>query len=56
MLSEDGLEIFDLGINESISLHEELVTDDGAEFLDNHYDKLLEASHEEFFGKLKICE
>ncbi len=44
MLSEDGLEIFDVGIDEETSLHERLVTCDGCKFLEKNYDELISKS------------
>lgn len=41
MLSEEGKEILKSGIDESISLHERLVTKDGLKFLKKHYDEYL---------------
>ncbi len=41
MLSPDGLEILELGIDEDISLHEGLVNKTGLQFLNECYDKLI---------------
>ncbi|MBO5731840.1 MAG: hypothetical protein J6R67_11620 [Treponema sp.] len=47
MLTDEGLEIFDLGIDSSVSLHERLVNDKGKVFLDKTYDSLLKLSCEQ---------
>lgn len=41
MLSDDGIEIFDLGIDSSISLHEGLLNPTGKIFADKYYDSTL---------------
>lgn len=44
MLSKDGLDILDIGIDEDTSLNEQLVTEEGAKFLAEYYDKLISES------------
>ena len=41
LLSEDGIEVWEIGIDESISLHERLLTQEGNMLLDLCYDKLI---------------
>lgn len=41
MLSADGLEIFEFGIDSSISLNEKMVTEEGQNFLDKYYDTVI---------------
>lgn len=41
MLSPDGLEILEIGIDEDVSLHECLVNETGLHFLNEFYDKLI---------------
>ena len=41
LLSEDGQEIFVLGIDSSISLNEQTVTESGSAFLDKYYDEVI---------------
>lgn len=41
MLSEEGKEILEIGIDESISLHERLLTGEGNLFLEKHYDEVI---------------
>ncbi|MEG1296827.1 hypothetical protein [Niameybacter sp.] len=41
MLSEEGLEILEIGIDESISLNENMVNRSGRKFLAQHYDTYL---------------
>lgn len=40
-LSSDGEEILEIGIDESVSLNEKMLTDDGAKFLDEYYDSVI---------------
>lgn len=44
MLSEDGLEILDFGIDIEVSLNEKSVTKNGADFLNLYYDNIIEQS------------
>lgn len=44
LLSKIGEEIYNLGIDEEISLNEEMVTREGATFLAAHYDELINKS------------
>ena len=41
LLNEDGKELFDLGIDNSVSIHENLVTDKGKILLDKVFDDIL---------------
>lgn len=41
LLSEDGKEILDFGIDSSISLNDQMVTKEGADFLGKHYEELI---------------
>lgn len=41
MLSTEGIELYELGIDSSISLHERLVNSIGAAFLKEYYDSLI---------------
>ena len=45
MLNMDGLEIWEIGIDEDVSLHEGLVNKPGFDFLDQYYDKLITDSN-----------
>lgn len=56
MLSMEGLEIFDLGIDSSISLHERLLTYDGNIFLEKHYDDIINLKKDEILTKLKSLQ
>lgn len=41
MLSPDGIELYNLGVDSSISLHEGMVNRAGVEFLEKNYDNLI---------------
>ena len=41
LLSEEGKEILEFGVDESTSVHERMLTDDGKDFMDACYDKAL---------------
>ncbi|MFI3255217.1 MAG: DUF1963 domain-containing protein [Eubacteriales bacterium] len=46
MLNEDGLELLEDGIDESISLHKNLVNEKGRGFLDEYYTQIVDSSLE----------
>ena len=48
MLNNNGLEIFDIGIDEEVSLNESLLTDKGNEFVDMYYDELISSAGYDF--------
>ena len=54
MLTDEGNEIFDIGFDPSISLHERMVNTEGKEFLDANYDLLLPLSATELEEKLSL--
>ena len=41
LLSVDGKEILEIGVDSSVSLNENMVTEKGAEFLGKHYDSVI---------------
>lgn len=47
LLNEDGEEILEMGIDESTSLHSDLLTNDGKNFLDEYYEKMSFLSYDE---------
>ena len=54
MLNADGQEIAEEGVDDSVSLHDELLNDMGKKFMDEHYDNdFLPLSAEELSRKLK---
>lgn len=53
LLTSEGIEIFDLGIDESVSLHERLVKDVGKKILESHYDSIIGLEPREMSIKLK---
>ena len=52
MLSDEGKEIMELGIDGSISLHERLLTAEGNLFLEQHYDSIINLKSNEIAVKL----
>lgn len=44
LLSDYGEELLELGIDKSISLHEQMVTPDGRRFLEKSYDSIINLS------------
>lgn len=50
LLSEEGKEELECGIDDCASLNEELVTKDGLEFLENCYDDYLKAIAKDKYG------
>lgn len=53
MLTDDGKEIFEIGIDSSASLNEEMVTKKGYAFLDNYYDKVIGLKFEQITLELE---
>ncbi len=51
MLTEDGIEEYEDGIDDCASLNDELVNETGIEFLEKCYDEYLKAVAKEFYGK-----
>lgn len=43
LLSEEGKEVFEIGIDSSISLNDKMVNGKGKKFLEKYYDKYLES-------------
>ena len=52
MLSEEGKEIMDLGIDKSISIHERLLTLEGNTFIEEYYDSIINLKSNEIAVKL----
>lgn len=53
MLTSEGKELLELGIDSSISLHERLVTDEGKKFLEANIDELLKMSISDVKARLQ---
>lgn len=53
LLNKDGEELYNIGIDSSISLHSKLVTDDGKNFLDKYYDSVIECNSKEIYKVLQ---
>lgn len=51
MLTEDGIEEFEDGIDDCASLNDELVNKKGMLFLESCYDEYLKSVAKEFYGK-----
>lgn len=47
MLDTEGKEILGLGIDDSVSLHERLLTAEGNEFIKKYYDQILQKNADE---------
>ena len=52
LLSDDGIELYELGIDQSCSLNDSMVTEEGANFLEKYYDQIINYSHEVIKNKL----
>lgn len=52
LLSEEGSEIYELGIDESVSLHERLLNAEGNKFVDRFYDSIISLEPYEIEKKL----
>ena len=47
MLSNEGEEIIDIGIDSSISIHERMLTNLGKEFIESYYDNIIDKNENE---------
>lgn len=54
MLSNEGIEVYKSGIDEEISLHENLLTEEGNKFIDKYYDMLIMASEYDVAKEKKL--
>lgn len=52
MLSEEGKELLELGIDKSISLHDRLLTPEGNTFIDECYDRIINLKSNELEAQL----
>lgn len=41
MLTSEGKEIMDLGVDSSVSIHERMLTEKGRNFMESNYDKIM---------------
>ena len=41
MLTSEGKEVMDLGVDSSISIHERMLTEKGINFMESNYDKIM---------------
>lgn len=53
LLKEEGKEIIDIGIDESISIHERMLTEEGNKFMESKYDTVINTNVEEFSEALE---
>lgn len=53
MLNDDGKEIYELGIDESVVIHEGMLTESGNTFMNDRYDYLLTLSLDKLKETLK---
>lgn len=53
LLSSEGKEIVDLGIDSSVSIHEKMLTQEGQKFMDEYYDKVIGKSKKEIIAALE---
>ncbi|MCD8039593.1 MAG: hypothetical protein LUE96_10995 [Lachnospiraceae bacterium] len=48
LLLDEGKEILDLGIDDSVSIHERMLTEEGNSFMETKYDDIINTNKEEF--------
>lgn len=53
LLSSEGKEIVNFGVDSSISIHERMLTQEGKKFLDEYYDKAIGKSKKEIIAVLE---
>lgn len=49
LLNDEGLNILQKGVDESISFHSDMFTDQGNKFMETHYDKFISATSKDKF-------
>ena len=54
LLSDDGQDILAIGADDSIALTEEMVTEEGAAFLDKHYDEVINCNSDQIAAELDL--
>ena len=54
LLSEEGQEVLEFGIDDSVSLNEDMVTEEGAAFLDKHYDEVINCDASKIYAELDV--
>ena len=52
-LQDEGKEVLDLGIDDSVSIHERMLTDAGNKFMESKYDTIINTNVEEFLEALE---
>jgi len=55
MLNEGGKETFEFGMDSSISLNSNMITDSGKSFLDEYYDSVIKMSIDETKENLMLA-
>lgn len=53
MLTEDGIETFEYGMDSSVSLNSTMVTSEGEAFLDSYYDDIIKLNPDELKKNLQ---
>ena len=53
LLKEEGKEMLDIGIDDSISIHERMLTEEGNRFLEAKYDTVINTNVEDFLEALE---
>lgn len=52
-LQDEGKEVLDLGIDDSVSIHERMLTDAGNKFMELKYDTIINTNAEDFLEALE---
>ncbi len=52
LLTDEGKEIIDIGIDSSVSIHSRMLTEKGNDFMDGYYDSVINANKKEFSAAL----
>ena len=54
MLTDEGKEILDLGVDSSVSIHERMLNDMGNQFMEQCYDKVINSDPENITTELEM--
>ena len=55
LLTDEGKEIIEIGVDCSVSIHERMVTKEGKEFMTNQYDKIINVDVSDYAEALEKC-
>jgi hypothetical protein len=55
LLQAEGKELLEIGIDDSVSIHERMLTEEGNKFMESKYDTVINTKEEEFYEALETA-